>query len=198
MSVPESMAGKKGKCPTCGKPLVAPASSTVTPAVKAPAAKAAAAAAPAKAETSPSKADTFAVASSDLTGSKDVVVSGDETEEAAAAKKPATGKSASMRFKCPKCSKTLTVPLSLAGKTGKCAGCNNSFTAPVPELLKQARAKAAARNAAPPSLRDAFSIVKVRCVCGMTSSVPKARAQSGTEKCPACDRVLELEGEAAE
>jgi hypothetical protein len=162
LTVPEGMAGKKSLCPTCRKPLVAPAQSTP---------------------------DTFGVASSDLSGSRDLAISdavpGEKRDPAKAKPKP------SMRFRCPTCKKTLTVPLSLAGQTGKCGACGSRFQAPVPEQIRE-RMRAAA-TAPAPSLRDAFSIVKVRCSCGMTSSVPRARAVSGDERCPACERRLDLE-----
>ena len=195
MSVPDTMAGKKGTCPKCKKAIVAPATSDPSLAARAKPSESAAKAG--KVEPS------FDVASRDLTGSKDLVVSGDATAEdakhsapkPAAPAKPAAPKQPLMRFRCPKCEKTLQIPLRLAGQSGKCAGCGGSFTAPIPEALKQARAKAAAvarANAPAPSLRDAFSVIKVRCDCGMTSSVPRARAETGDERCPACNAYLNI------
>lgn len=203
IKVPVEMKGKKGKCPKCGKALVVPGDG----AAPAPAAEAKAAAAPSPA---PAKktAETFAVASHDLTESHDMAVSGEITESQVdepsplAAPKPSGSAAASptgsrktpvMRFKCPHCKRTLTVPLKLAGETGKCGGCQQRFTAPVPEQVKAMRAKLAAQK--PESLRDAFSVVKVRCHCGMTSAIPRGRVAEGKAKCPACDRLLKVESE---
>jgi hypothetical protein len=179
MRVPEGMAGKKGKCPSCGKPLIAPTSS-----------------------------ETFSLASSDLTDARDVAISGDTTDngadgDGAPVAKPAPEraktepgrKSAVMRFKCPHCERTLTVPLQLAGQTGKCGGCRERFTAPVPEVVRQLRAKAARQSE--PSLRDAFSILKVKCSCGVTSAFPRSRVATGDARCPACDRSLAFDLELA-
>ena len=169
LSVPEGMAGKKSLCPTCRKPLVAPRHSTIPSSVPG------------------ISSETFGVASSDLTGSRDLAITGDADPGKTDARGP---KPPSMRFRCPTCKKTLTVPLSLAGQTGKCGGCGSRFQAPVPQMPLKGRA---APGAPASSLRDVFSIVKVRCSCGMTSSVPRSRAVSGNEKCPACDRILDLD-----
>jgi hypothetical protein len=61
---------------------------------------------------------------------------------------------------------------------------------PVPEVLKQARAKIAAQATGQPSLRDAFSVVKVRCSCGVTSAILRGKGQPGDDRCPACDKPL--------
>lgn len=185
--VPDDMKGKKGKCPKCGTSLMVPDAAPPAPAV-APAA--------------PKAPETFAVASHDLTESHDMAVSGELTESqvdepsapAAPAPRPAPAaggarKAPVMRFKCPHCKRTLTVPLKLAGESGRCAGCQQRFTAPIPEQVKQLRAQIEAKR--PTSLRDTFSVVKVRCSCGMTSAVPRGRAADA--KCPACDRLLQVE-----
>src|SRR5438309_7718385 len=125
LSVPDSMAGKKGKCPTCGALLAVPA-------------------------TAPSR---FALASSELGASR-------LPEE----DRPA------IRFRCPRCKRTLRVALALAGRPGKCAACGAGFTAPA----------APAR-----SLREAFSVDKVRCGCGLTTS-----RRAGSPACPACGQAL--------
>jgi hypothetical protein len=148
------------------------------------------------------RAADFALASSDLTASRDVAVSGEVTESQIADDEesggpaktaPAAGRKAPvMRFKCPHCSRTLTVAVRLAGQVGKCAGCNQRFTAPVPEAVKQLRAKLARDNKPETSLRDAFSIVKLKCTCGMTSAHPKSKIDGGEAECPACDRNLSV------
>jgi DNA-directed RNA polymerase subunit M/transcription elongation factor TFIIS len=153
LSVPDSMAGKKGKCPTCGALLAVPANAS---------------------------ASAFAVASRDLTGSRDLAVSGDEADQPA---KAAPDKTPTMRFRCPKCGKTLKVPLRFAGQTGKCGGCGSSFQAPVPPQV--------AGSVKPPSLRAAFAIEKVRCECGVTTS----RRGGGDIECPACGRLLQSDSD---
>ncbi len=98
-----------------------------------------------------------------------------------------------IKFKCPKCTVELKIPLNLAGRQGKCRKCGGAFVAPVPGQLKEVRAAVAATPPAqqtPATLREAFSVKKVKCSCGMTSAVLKGR--EGTEKCPACDKVLVL------
>ncbi len=95
-----------------------------------------------------------------------------------------------VKFKCPTCKVELKVPLQLAGRQGKCRKCGGQFVSPVPGQLKQVRAavaKVPATEAA--SLRDAFSVKKVRCACGVTSAVLKGRGE-GEERCPACNQVL--------
>jgi hypothetical protein len=95
-----------------------------------------------------------------------------------------------VKFKCPSCKVELKVPLHLAGRQGKCRKCGGAFVSPVPGQLKQVRAavaKGPAVEAA--SLRDAFSVKKVRCPCGVTSAVLKGRGE-GEERCPACNQVL--------
>ncbi|MEZ0227628.1 MAG: hypothetical protein ACAI25_03330 [Planctomycetota bacterium] len=97
-----------------------------------------------------------------------------------------------IKFKCPKCAVELKIPLSLAGRQGKCRKCGGAFVSPIPGQLKQVRAAVAAApqtQQTPATLRDAFSVKKVKCECGMTSAVLKGR-EAGTEKCPACDKVL--------
>jgi hypothetical protein len=95
-----------------------------------------------------------------------------------------------VKFKCPSCGVELKVPLNLAGRTGKCRKCGGAFVSPVPAPLKQARAAAAATpQPEPASLREAFSVKKVKCSCGMTSAILKGRTD-GEERCPACNQVL--------
>ncbi len=158
LSVPDSMAGKEGTCPTCKAKLAVPGAGG---------------------------ASSFSVASHDLTASRDLAVSGDaeEAEPATATRtalaSPPAPKTPTMRFRCPRCRKTLKVALRFAGLNGKCAGCGASFTAPVPPHVK------APAPAPPPSLRAAFAFEKVRCACGVTF----ARGRADGE-CPACGRLL--------
>ncbi len=110
-----------------------------------------------------------------------------DTDDAIPAQAGAAGV---VKFKCPGCGVELKVPLNLAGRAGKCRKCGGAFVSPVPTPLKQARAAAAvAPPPEPASLREAFSVKKVKCVCGMTSAILKGRAD-GEERCPACNQVL--------
>lgn len=167
MKVPDQHAGKQGKCKKCGAMIKAPA-----PAAKGEAKKAA--------------AKPAVVASSDATLSEATSEDGNvETEGAEAGAKGL--KQGTVKFKCPKCKVELKVPLHLAGQQGKCRKCGGTFVSPVPDVLKQARAKIAASQGKP-SLRDAFSVVKVRCSCGMTSAI--LRGAGKDDRCPACDKPL--------
>lgn len=116
-----------------------------------------------------------------------------ETDEEIAPAPVVTAQAAAdgvVKFKCPKCQVELKVPLHLAGRQGKCRKCGGGFVSPVPAQLKQVRAAVAATpSVEPSSLRDAFSVKKVRCSCGVTSAVLKGRAD-GEERCPACNQVL--------
>jgi hypothetical protein len=97
-----------------------------------------------------------------------------------------------IKFKCPKCSVELKIPLHLAGRQGKCRKCGGAFVSPVPPQLKQVRAAAAAAPAAEAAtLREAFSVKKVKCSCGMTSAILRGRGNA-EERCPACNQVLVL------
>lgn len=123
----------------------------------------------------------------------------DTEDEAAAAATPAPAivnaqktADAVVKFKCPGCQSELKVPLHLAGRQGKCRKCGSAFVSPVPGQLKQVREKvAAAPITESASLRDQFSVKKVKCSCGMTSAVLKGRGD-GSERCPACNQVLVL------
>ncbi len=175
ITVPDALAGKQGKCKKCGRTITAPA--------RAGAAK---------------KPPAPVVAAHEATLSEaavsDTNVDADEDDDAAPAHAaPTGGRTGVVKFKCPKCQVELKVPLHLAGNRGKCRKCGGSFVSPVPDALKKARVRAAVQAGAPPSLKEAFSVVKVRCECGMTSAVLKGRSNEGSEKCPACERALVIE-----
>ena len=117
-----------------------------------------------------------------------------DTEVEPGTSPPARAPEGVVKFKCPKCQIELKVPLSLAGRGGKCRSCGGEFVSPVPPALKQARAQletlAAAAATEPTSMRAAFSVQKVRCSCGMTSAILKGRVTPGGDKCPACNLPL--------
>ncbi|HZU99840.1 MAG TPA: hypothetical protein VFF73_24215 [Planctomycetota bacterium] len=126
-----------------------------------------------------------------LSDASEINVDADEdipTGAAAAAQAAAGGV---VKFKCPKCQVELKVPLHLAGQKGKCRKCGGAFVSPVPAQLKKVRAAVEPTDESG-SLRDAFSVKKVKCSCGVTSAVLKGRAAEGEERCPACNQVLVL------
>jgi hypothetical protein len=178
MTVPDQHAGKQGKCKKCGAMITAPAAKA------APAKAAPAKAAPAKAGAKPTVVAASDGTLSEATSNEEMA----ETEEDEGPPKQGL-KQGAVKFKCPKCKVELKVPLHLAGKQGKCRKCGGTFVSPVPEVLKQARAKLVAA-AEKPSLRDAFSVVKVRCSCGVTSAILRGKGQAGDDRCPACDKPL--------
>lgn len=121
LSVPDSMAGKAGACPTCGASISVPTAGA---------------------------GSAFDLASRDLTGSRDLAVSDDAADDAPAPPKRVKAEAPSMRFRCPSCKRTLRVALRFAGQTGKCAGCGASFTAPVPAQVKPSAPPAPSLRAA--------------------------------------------------
>lgn len=127
-----------------------------------------------------------------LSDASEINVDADEEVPTAPLVSAQANADAVIKFKCPKCQVELKVPLHLAGRQGKCRKCQGAFVSPIPGQLKQVRAAVAAQPITESaSLRDAFSVKKIRCVCGMTSAVLKGRAE-GEERCPACNQVLVL------
>jgi hypothetical protein len=166
ITVPDNLGGKQGKCKKCGKLITAPAKASA--AKKAPA----------------------VVASSDATLSEAAVSDTNvDTEDEETPKGTPGMRQGVVKFKCPTCKIELKVPLNLAGKQGKCRKCGASFVSPVPQALREARARLATQAGS--SLKNAFSVQKVKCTCGVTSAILKGRGD-GEERCPACGQALAL------
>jgi hypothetical protein len=126
-----------------------------------------------------------------LSDASEINVDTDEEVPAGAAAAAQAAAGGVVKFKCPKCQVELKVPLHLAGQKGKCRKCGGAFVSPVPAQLKKVRAAVEPTDESG-SLRDAFSVKKVKCSCGVTSAVLKGRAAEGEERCPACNQVLVL------
>lgn len=93
-----------------------------------------------------------------------------------------------LRFSCPNCSVTLTVPESMAGITGPCPKCASTITAPAPASLAQPpQASAPAAPADPASTRLPLptTLPEPRQPSGRESSIrPQPRELPGREQRP--------------
>ena len=107
---PASMAGKKGKCPTCGAVFQIPETTPSRPATSTPGNRAAESRAPAGPPPLPIK----------------------RTPAPAAGSASAVGTAAqdSAAFACGRCGKTLRMPPGSAGKKGRCPACGEVFQIP--------------------------------------------------------------------
>lgn len=107
---PASMAGKKGKCPTCGAVFQIPEATPSRPATSTPGNRAAESRAPAGPPPLPKK----------------------QTPSPAAGPAAAAGTAAqdSAAFACGRCGKTLRMPPGSAGKKGRCPACGEVFQIP--------------------------------------------------------------------
>jgi hypothetical protein len=171
MSVPDSLAGKHGKCSKCKGPVTVPGgngaaagpakSKDNSPAAPPPAGKAARG--PALVSSSPKPpADSPAPPAAPAKSPEDLEaeamsVLGDETAETAA-------KAASaIEFECPMCFEPVKLGLDLGGKKHPCPHCKRIITVPIPKIEERAswrdtgpKLPSAARRDEAPALEGAW------------------------------------------
>src|SRR5262245_45020964 len=87
---------------------------------------------------------------------------------------------AMIRFTCPSCKATLSVPDEQAGKTGKCPKCQAAFEIPAPD------------SSASPPLPSAEATVEVQPCPGCQGRLWVAPADVGRDvECPHCKTVFQ-------
>ncbi len=141
MSVPDSLAGKHGKCSKCKGPVTVPAGSNGTAAAplkpddKAPPATPAPpvpkAAMPAPPPGPPAAAAAPANPPADLEAEAMSVLADESTDS--------PGKAASaIEFECPMCFEPVKLGLEMGGKKHSCPSCRRIITVPMPKIEARA------------------------------------------------------------
>jgi hypothetical protein len=159
MAVPDSLAGKRGKCSKCKSVVTVPAANGATTAAAPPAANNTASHAPggkgAASRTAPSpppaagpKAETPPAPPEDLEAAALAALADEPAEEQA--KKD----SSFIEFECPMCFEPVKLSVELGGKKNPCPHCKRIITVPMPKVEQRTSWRDAGPNLPSAARRD--------------------------------------------
>jgi hypothetical protein len=167
ITVPDILAGHRGRCPGCEASLQAPGSAVLVEEGSGPARE-------------PASATVRMV----------TVAPGGPLAKL-------TKSRLMLQFPCGGCQVMLLADPEHAGKRARCLHCKHVFVTPrTPGEAGAAPTPAGPAESAPPppapplTGREAFRVVRLACRCGRQVSVPLARLREGTARCPSCDELL--------